>query len=351
MLITKTLQEIADLVGGTIKGTCSGDFTGVASLKEAMSTDVAFLGNDKYAPQVLPSKAGAVLVSPEYSEEPPEGRAWIVCADPSREFSKVVAVFTPPPVEYKQGIHPSAVIDETADVDSTASIGPCAVIGKNAKIGAGTVICAGTCICEDSIVGENCLLYPNVTVRERCILGNKVILHPGVVIGADGFGYDSGPTGHTKVPQVGIVQIDDEVEIGANSCIDRARFGRTWIQRGTKIDNLVQIGHNVQTGQACLIVSQVGISGSTVLGNGVILAGQAGVAGHLSIGDGTILMAQAGLSKDAEPKSVLFGSPAMDRREYARQMLNISKIADMNAAIKKLTAELDALKEQLENSK
>ena len=347
MLIVKTLQEIAQLTGGEIKGNYVGELTGVSSLKEAMSTDVAFLGNEKYEPQVLPSKAGVVLVPKDYATEPPEGRAWIVCENPSHEFTKVVAVFTPPPVKYEPGIHPSAVIDSTAIVDVTASIGPCAVIGKGVKIGAGTVICAGCCICENTSIGENCLLYPNVTIRERCILGNRVILHPGVVIGADGFGYDSGPQGHTKVPQVGIVQLDDDVEVGANSCIDRARFGRTWIKQGTKIDNLVQVGHNVQVGQACLIVAQAGVSGSTIIGNGVILAGQAGVAGHLNIGDGTILMAQAGLSKDAEPKSILFGSPAMDRREYARQMMNIAKIADLNASVKQLKAELAELKEQL----
>ena len=344
MLIIRNLQQIAELVGGEIKGNCTRELTGVASLKEAMDTDVAFLGNEKYVPQVLPSKAGVVLVPREFDQEPPEGRAWIVCENPSQAFTKVVEVFTPPAVHYEPGIHPKAVVDESAVVDASASIGPCAVIGKGVKIGAGTVVCAGVCICENCSIGENCLIYPNVTIRERCIVGNRVILHPGVVIGADGFGYDSGPMGHKKVPQVGIVQLDDDVEVGANSCIDRARFGRTWIRQGTKIDNLVQVGHNVQVGQACLLVAQAGVSGSTVLGNGVILAGQAGVAGHLSVGDGAILMAQAGLSKDAEPKSILFGTPAMDRREYARQMMNIAKLSELNTSIKQLKAELAELK-------
>lgn len=348
MLIVKTIEEIVQLTGGEIKGSYTGgQLTGVSSLKEAMSTDVAFLGNEKYVSQVLPSKAGVVLVPKDFETEPPEGRAWIVCDNPSQAFTKVVEVFTPAPVKYEPGIHPSAVVDSTAEIDATASIGACAVIGKNVKIGAGTVICPGCCICESTSIGANCLIYPNVTIRERCIIGNRVILHPGVVIGADGFGYDSGPEGHKKVPQVGIVQLDDDVEIGANSCIDRARFGRTWIMQGTKIDNLVQVGHNVQVGKACLIVAQAGVSGSSILGNGVILAGQAGVAGHLTLKDGTILMAQAGLSKDTEAQAVLFGSPAMDRREYARQMMNIAKISDLNASIKAMKAEIAELKEKL----
>lgn len=348
MLITKTVREIADLVGGTIKGNCDTVLTGVSSLKEAMSSDVAFLGNEKYISQVMPSKAGVVLVSAEYKEEPPEGRAWIVCANPSHEFTKVVEVFTPAPVSYEPGINPSAVISPLAEVAPTASIGPCVVVSKGAKIGANSVLCAGVFIGENAIIGENCLIYPNVVIRERCLIGNRVILHPGVVIGADGFGYDSGPQGHTKVPQVGIVQLDDDVEIGANSTVDRARFGRTWIKAGTKIDNLVQVGHNVQIGQACLLVAQCGVSGSTVLGNGVIVAGQAGVVGHLNLADGTIVMAQAGVTKDTKPGTVLFGSPATERREYARQMMHIAKIESMNATLKQLTAQVAELKEALD---
>ena len=344
MLISKNINEIAALVGGSIAGNYQGELTGVSSLKEAMSTDVAFLGNEKYISQVLPSKAGVVLVPPSFKEEPPEGRAWIVCENPSAEFSKVISVFTPKPVTYKQGIHERACIEEGAVVALDASIGACAVISKGARIGARTVICPGAFVGENAVIGEDCLIYPNVTIRERCVLGNRVTLHAGVVIGADGFGYDSGPQGHVKVPQVGIVQIDDDVEVGANSTIDRARFGRTWIKQGTKIDNLVQVGHNVQVGRACLLVAQCGVSGSTVLGDGVILAGQAGVVGHLNLGDGTIVMAQAGVTKDSAPKSVLFGSPAQDRRDYARQMVHIGKIEGLLADVKALKAEIAELK-------
>ena len=341
MLIEKTCEELAALVEGELIGLCGHKLNGVASLKEAMTTDVAFLGNEKYRPQVLPSKAGVVLVPADYEEAPPEGRAWIRCADPSGSFSKVVMLFTPPPVKYEPGIAPSAAVDATADIGEGVHIGANVTIGARVKIGTGSVILPGCVLLDDVVVGENCLLYPNVVIRERCLLGNRVILHPGVVIGGDGFGYDSGPTGHTKVPQVGIVQLDDDVEVGANSTIDRARFGRTWIQRGTKIDNLVQIAHNVVVGPYCLVVAQTGISGSTVLGQGVILAGQAGVAGHLTIGDGAIAMAQSGISRDLPPKSVVFGSPAVDRREFARREMYVKKIEGIMAELKELKAKLN----------
>lgn len=340
MLIEKSCEELAAMLGGELVGNCAEKLTGVSSLKEAMTTDVSFLGNEKYRPQVMPSHAGVVLVPRDFTEEPPAGRAWIVCDDPSRSFSQVIGLFTPPAVHYAPGIADSAVIDSTAEIGANVHIGARVVIGANVRIGAGTVILPGVVLLEQVTIGENCLLYPNVVIRERCQLGNRVILHPGVVIGADGFGYDSGPTGHTKVPQVGIVQLDDDVEVGANSTIDRARFGRTWIQQGTKIDNLVQIGHNVVIGPCCLVVAQAGVAGSTVLGTGVILAGQVGVSGHLHLGDGSIAMAQSGISKDLPPKAVMFGSPAMDRREYARREMHIKKLEALMAEVKELKAAL-----------
>ena len=347
MYVEKTCEEIAALVHGRLCGSCPQGLSGVASLKEAMPSDVAFLGNDKYREQVLPSRAGVVLVPDNYDVPPPAGRAWITCADPSQAFSTLVTLFTPPPVNFAPGIHPSAVVAADAVVAASAHVGPCAVIGAKAQIGEHCVIGAGCVIGQETSIGEQTLLYANVVIRERCSIGKRVILHPGVVIGADGFGYNSTQQGHEKVPQVGIVQIDDDVEIGANSCVDRARFGRTWIQQGTKIDNLVQIGHNVQVGAGCLIVAQVGISGSSTLGRGVILAGQAGMAGHLTLGDGAIVMAQAGVSKDLAPGAVVFGTPAMDRREFAKQNMYIGRLDKTAASIKELTRELGELKAKL----
>ncbi len=331
MLISKSAEEIAALVGGRLVGKCERALHGVASLAEATESDVAFLGNDKYREQVLPSRAGVVLVPEDFTAEPPLGRAWIVCAAPSDAFSAVVMVFTPPPVKYAPGIHPRAVVEEGAVVASSAHIGAGAVISAGATIGERTVILPNVYVGPETVIGEDCLLYPNVVVRERCILGNRVILHAGVVIGGDGFGYKSGPAGHEKIPQVGIVQLDDDVEIGANSTVDRARFGRTWIQAGTKIDNLVQVAHNVEIGRGCLLVAQCGVAGSTHLGNGVILAGQAGVVGHLRLGDGTIVMAQAGITKDTPAGAVLMGSPAVDRRAFAKERMLIKKVEGLLA--------------------
>ena len=316
MFTERTCEEIAELVGGQLIGKSVQKLSGVSSLKEAMATDVSFLGNEKYRPQVLPSKAGAILVPMNFDEPVPEGRAWIKCENPSQSFTKVIAIFTPPPMTYAPGIAKSACIAESAEIGE------------------------GVHICDDVRVGENCLFYPNVVIRERCVVANRVIMHPGVVIGGDGYGYDSGPEGHKKIPQVGIVQIDDDVEIGSNTTIDRARFGRTWIQQGTKIDNLVQIGHNVVIGPCCLIVAQAGIAGSTILGAGVIVAGQVGISGHLHVADGSILMAQSGISKDVPPKSILFGSPAKPRREYAKEQMYLAKIESLVKEVEELKKRL-----------
>lgn len=346
MLIQKNVEEIAAMVGGRIVGRCTRMLQGVASLSESTESDVAFLGSDKYRPQVANSRAGVVLVPEDYDIEPPEGRAWIVCQDPSNAFTTVILAFTPPAVKYEPGVHPTAVVAEDVEIPASCHIGAGVVIESGAKVGEGTVILPNCYLGQNSQVGAECLLYPNVVVRERCILGSRVILHPGVVIGADGFGYKSSAAGHEKIPQVGIVQIDDDVEIGANSCIDRARFGRTWIQAGTKIDNLVQVGHNVEVGRGCILVAQCGVAGSTHMGNGVILAGQVGVTGHLRIGDGTIAMAQSGLSKDTMPGAVLMGSPAVDRRAFAKERMLVKQLDGLAQQVKDLSQKVAQLQQK-----
>lgn len=346
MLLEKKAQEIADLVGGTLCGVCHHALQGVASLSEATEQDVSFLGNEKYRDQVLPSKAGVVLVPLQYDLPPPEGRAWISCANPSDAFSAVIAAFTPPPEKYAPGMHASAVVSPSATVPESAHLGAGVIVEDGAVIGENTTILPNTYVGRKCRVGADCLLYPNVVVGERCMIGDRVILHAGVVIGADGFGYKSGADGHKKIPQVGIVQIDDDVEIGANSCVDRARFGRTWIKRGTKIDNLVQIGHNVEIGEDGMIVAQVGIAGSCRLGKAVVLAGQAGLAGHLQVGDGSIVMGQAGVSKNLEPGAIVIGSPAIDRREFVREQMYIGRLANTTAMLKQLQKEIEEIKQK-----
>lgn len=343
----RTSASVAALVGGRLVGPPDLVVTGVGSLDEATASDVSFLANPRYRDRVLPSRAGVVLVPEGFAELPPAGRAWIVCADPSQAFSAAVAAFAPPPVHYPPGIHAAAVVAPSAVVPASVHVGPGAVVEADAVIGERTVIGAGCYIGQAVRIGEDCLLYPRVVVRERCLLGRRIILHPGVVIGSDGFGYVSGPQGHAKIPQVGIVQIDDDVEIGSLAAVDRARFGRTWIQRGTKIDNLVQVAHNVVIGQHCIVVAQVGISGSTRLGHGVVLAGQAGLVGHLTIGDGAVVMAQSGVSKDLPPKATVMGTPALDRREFARGQMNLKRMERLAKAVQDLERQVRELREQL----
>ncbi|MCK5804727.1 MAG: UDP-3-O-(3-hydroxymyristoyl)glucosamine N-acyltransferase, partial [Lentisphaeria bacterium] len=237
--------ELAEMLGGALVGATDANVCGVASLEDAEPGQISFLANKKYHGLVLPSRASIVLVPEDFEPVPPEGRAWIVCANTNMAFQKVVMHFAPPAVEHSPGIHPTAVVDESAQVAESVHVAPNAVVDASATIGAGSVIGAGSYIGQEVQIGENCLIYPNVTILERCVLGNRVTIHSGTTIGSDGYAYVFGPTGHQKIPQVGIVQIDDDVEIGACSAVDRARFGRTWIQQGTKIDNLVQIAHNV----------------------------------------------------------------------------------------------------------
>jgi len=343
----RTSAWVATLVGGRLVGPPDLVVTGVASLDDATASDVSFLANPRYRDRVLPSKAGVVFVPGGFTETPPAGRAWVVCADPSQAFSAVVAAFAPPPVSYPPGVHASAVVAPSAALPASVHVGPGAVIEADVVIGERTVIGAGCYVGQEVRLGDDCVLYPRVVVRERCRVGRRVILHSGVVIGSDGFGYVSGPQGHTKIPQVGIVQIDDDVEIGSLSTVDRARFGRTWIQRGTKIDNLVQVAHNVVIGQHCIVVAQVGISGSTRLGHGVVLAGQAGLIGHLTIGDGAVVMAQAGVSKDVPPKGAVIGSPAVERREFARGLMNLKRTERLAKAVQDLERQVRELRQRL----
>jgi UDP-3-O-[3-hydroxymyristoyl] glucosamine N-acyltransferase len=337
-----TAQEIAGLVNGELRGDPDVIVTGVESLIAARAADVSFLGNPRYEPQVLPSKAGVVLVGRDFGAAVPANRAWVLCDNPSEAFTRLVLFFAPPEITFPAGIHAAAVVADSARVPASASIGPHAVIEAEAEIGEMTIIGAGCYVGHKATVGAGCHLYPNVTVRERCVIGDRVIIHSGTVVGSDGFGYIPGENGHAKIPQVGIVQIDDDVEIGAQCAIDRARFGKTWIQRGTKIDNLVQVAHNVVIGELCLIVAQVGIAGSTSLGRRVIAAGQAGIAGHLHIGDGATLMAQAGVSKDIPAGANVVGSPAIDRKEFARNLFAVNRISDLSRKVKELEARLAA---------
>lgn len=346
---SRTSAWVATLTGGRLIGPADVPVHGVGSLDEADTGAVSFLGNPRYRDRVLPSRASVVLVPPAFSAAPPAGRAWVVCDDPSMAFSRVVEAFAPPAVAYPPGVHASAVVSASATVPASVHVGPYAVIEAGAVIGERTVIGAGVYVGHETRIGSDCLIYPHVSIRERCRLGNRVIVHGGAVIGADGYGYTSGPQGHAKIPQVGIVQIDDDVEIGALSAVDRARFGRTWIQQGTKIDNLVQVAHNVVIGRHCLVVGQAGIAGSSHLGHGVVMAGQAAVGGHLSIGAGAIVMGQAGVTKDLPPKATVVGMPAIDRTEFARNQMNLKRIDRLHQVVKDLETQVREIRQRLDD--
>lgn len=330
-----TIQELAALVGGKIEG---GDgrarITGVASVADAVEGQLTFFGNARYLPALKLSRASAALVPLDFAEEIPAAR--IKVANPSLAFAQILEKFAPAPVAHPPGIHPTAVIGESVTLGEGVSIQPYAVIEQGARIGAGSFIGAHAFIGQDAALGENCRIHPHVTLREGTLLGARVIIHSGTVIGSDGFGYEFSAGQHVKIPQIGIVQIDDDVEIGANVAIDRARFGRTWIQAGTKIDNLVQIAHNVTVGKHCILVSQTGISGSSRLGNYVTLAGQVGLVGHIEVGDQAIVGAKSGVSKNIPAKQTWFGIPAMPLSESKERLAYINRLEKLYARVKKL---------------
>ena len=336
-----TVQELAALVGGQFGVTTEGSkiITGVAGAREAAAGDVTFLGNAKYLPQLKATQATAALVPLDFAEGIPA--VAIRVANPSLAFAKVVERFAPPPIVFPLGVHPSAVLGRDVQFGEGVSIQPHVVIEDGAKIGVGTVIGAHGYVGHGASIGSDCHFAPRVTIGSRCIVGNRAILHSGVVVGSDGFGFEFSGGRHVKIRQSGIVQIDDDVEIGANTTIDRARFGRTWIGEGTKIDNLVQIGHNVVVGKHCVIVAQVGISGSTRLGNYVTLAGQVGVAGHLEIGDQVVVAAQSGITKSLYGKEIFMGFPATPVKEYREKIARIGRLPKLSDRVRRLEQLLD----------
>ena len=254
-----SLAEIAKWVDGVVRGDASTRISGVNGVQEAGPADITWLAHDKYLPQLRSSKAGAVLVPEQFGETTMPA---VLCPNPAAAIITILGRFAPPIPRPAAGIHPSVIIASSAQIEGNVSIGPQAVIGERAQVGEGCTLHAGVFIGEDVVLGRGCELWPNVVIRERCTLGHRVVVHPDSTIGADGFGYQFLNGRHVKIPQIGTVRIEDDVEIGANSCIDRAKCGATVIGRGTKIDNLVQVAHNVQIGPDCMIVAQTGIAGS-----------------------------------------------------------------------------------------
>ena len=336
--------DLATMLGGTVRGDRSFEVTGISGLAEADRGDISFLADDKYAPLLVESRASVVLVKRCY---PDSDAIQIVVDDPNLAFAKVVEAYGPQPRPIAVGVHSTAVIGEDVTIAAGVSIGPYAVVEDGVRVGTGSRILPHAYVGADVHIGADCTIYPHATVREGCRLGDRVIIHSGVVIGSDGFGYASLEGVHVKIPQVGIVLIGDDVEIGANTTIDRARFGTTVIGNGTKIDNLVQIAHNVRTGEHCIIVAQVGIAGSSSLGNHVTIAGQSGVAGHLHISDQAVVAAQSGVSKNVPPRTVVQGSPAQELRLNQAKQVGLRRLPKTQATVKQLEQRITELERRL----
>ncbi len=330
-----TLGELATLTGAKLIGDAHYEIIGVENLDAASEHEAAFLENPRYEKQLLSSKAGVIFINP--SIQPLPGRNFLIAAHPSLAFQKIIELFMATKESGFSGIHPTAVIHSSAQIEYGVTIGPYAVIDRNVRLGRATRVGAHVFIGAETVVGSECLIHPHVTLREGCEIGNRVVLQPGVVIGSCGFGYFTDSQGkHTFLKQVGNVIIEDDVEIGANTTVDRARFKTTRICKGSKIDNLVQIGHQVEIGPDNLIVSQVGIAGSTKTGRNVIIGGQAGIVGHIEIKDRVILAARTGVSKSLTQPGVYAGEPASPIKEAAEQFAHVRNAGKWFKRIKDL---------------
>ena len=333
-----TPAEIAALIGGELQGPADAPITGARPLPIAQVTDLAYLEKAANAPWTVNRPAGCVI-APVDAKAALSGRAGAVIyvKDPKQAFAKVLLKFeaelNPRP---KPGVHPSAVVDKSAKLGAGVHIGPHAVVEAAAEIGDNAVISAGCYVGAETSIGANSRLYPNVTVRERCVIGRNVILHPGVVIGSDGYGYIKADGKHNKIPQVGRVIIEDDVEIGANSAVCRAALDATIIGAGSKLDNLVHIAHNVHVGKNCLIMAGAAIAGSTAIGDNVIIGGQAGISDHITIGENAIVMAKTGIMTDLAPGAVVFGHTGRPRLQAMKIEVLLSKLPELYLTVQKL---------------
>jgi UDP-3-O-[3-hydroxymyristoyl] glucosamine N-acyltransferase len=339
---TKTIQELAEHLGGTVRGDGSGTINGLAPLEAAGPDKVTFLANPKYASKVAETGAGAVLMTPGSESY---GRVVIEVENPYLSFARLLTLFYVQP-HLPCGVMPEACIGVAVNLGEDVSIYPGAIIGNNVTIGDRCVVHPGAVLYDGVTVGADTVIHANSVIRERCRIGRSCVIQPGAVIGSDGFGYAPDGRGYYPIPQIGIVVLEDNVEIGANSCIDRAALDVTLIRRGTKLDNLVQVAHNCQIGEDCMIVSQVGISGSTKIGNHVTLAGQVGIAGHLTIGDNVMIGAQSGVPGSLPANGGYSGSPVMPHKQWLKSMAVVPMLPDLRkkiSSLEKRITELEAL--------
>jgi len=343
-----TLKEIADYLDGELHGPENLEITAPARIEQAQKGQITFLANMKYQQHLDTTQASAVLVESKIDDNKiPQ----IVVKNAYISFVFLLRLFNPPDEGYIRGQSELAHIDTAAQIDPTVSVGPFVYIGPDCRVGKNTTLYPGVVLLKNVTIGEDCVLYPNVSIRENCKVGNRVILHNGCVIGSDGFGFAPKGDGYIKIPQLGHVVIEDDVEIGANTTIDRATLGETIIKRGTKLDNLVQIAHNVEVGSNTVIASQTGVAGSTKIGDNVTIAGQVGIVGHITIGNRSILAAQCGISKSVPEKSIMFGTPALPLSKQKRIDVSLRHLPEMVKKMHQLENEIIALKEELKEKK
>jgi len=334
-----SLGELAAKIGGTLDlpGNRDIQISGAAPIETAGPSDISFVANSRYTKFISATKAGALVLDATTESH---GHAVIRHNKPYLTFARIVDILYPAAPLSKGAIHATTSIDNTAVIDSSAVIGPFCVIGANCRISSKTHLMSSIFIGERVTIGKNCLLYPGVKILDRSHIGDNVILHAGVVIGSDGFGYAESETGLYKIKQIGHVEIGNDVEIGANTTIDRGALGPTKIGHGTKIDNLVQIGHNVEIGQHSIIVAQTGIAGSVKIGNGVVIGGQVGLAGHITISDGVKIGSQAGVSNSLSSGKVVWGTPARELMEIKRIEACLTRLPELLKRVKKIEDKL-----------
>jgi len=341
--LKKTLDEIAAFLNGRVVGDGTVVIENIRGINEAGIGDLTFISNPKYLKKMEKTNASAILASSEIKQQ--INKNLIIVQDSYVALGKALALFYPEehaPAENMQ----NALIEAGAFISKDAIIYPGVYIGNGARIGRGVILYPGVYIGRHVVIDEDSILYPNVTVYRKCLIGKRVILHAGVVVGGDGFGFAGPGRENVKIPQVGIVQIDDDVEIGANATIDRGTLDKTWIQKGVKVDNLVQIAHNVVIGEYSIIVAQVGIAGSTKLGKGVIVGGQAGLVGHIDIGDHVMVGAQSGVHEDVPPNQVVSGSPHMQHQKWLRVQACVSQMPDLRKNVNSLMKRLERLEKK-----
>jgi UDP-3-O-[3-hydroxymyristoyl] glucosamine N-acyltransferase len=347
------LKDIADLLHGRVVGDADIEIFHVAKIEEAGNGDITFLANPKYEKYLSTTKASAVVVSADLDEKKLNGRgrqiAFVEVDDPYVSFLQLLKALEPAEDFSFAGVHPTAVVAASAKLGANVAIGAHVVVGERVRVGENSKISHGSVVGDDVVLGSDVRIYPNVTLREKCRIGDRVIIHPGAVIGSDGFGFAPDKDGvYKKIPQVGTVVIEDDVEIGANCTIDRATMGETLIKRGVKLDNLVHVAHNVVIGEGTMIAAQAGIAGSTKVGRRVLMGGQVGIIGHVEIADNVAIIAQSGVSKSlTKPGATYFGAPAKEQRVAFRIEAALRHLPELLEEVKRLREKIESLERQL----